>query len=143
MPHIGRVEMAPATEVFAGWWDGPEPGDRNSNDSLDEPPLIAELPLPAGKYVISATLNVQGPGYVVCKLIAGEDFDHARVLVDLDHIDQGYGQRVALNVVHEFTAPDAAKIKYGHHLGAGTWSFLKIIAFRVEKFSNQPLTLIS
>jgi hypothetical protein len=136
-------DVGPSTDVFAGFWDGPEMMQRTG--TLLEPPPIAELLLPAGKYAISATVDVddvEGPSVVTCKLIAGADFDRAFVtLQSLDSVPDE--QRLALTVVHEFTAPGAAKVACGETFGlTDDWNFLKITAIRVANLANGPLTLL-
>lgn len=131
------------TDVIAGFWDGPEAMPRTGANA--EPPPIAQLPLPAGKYAISATLDVtalEDTTAVTCKLVAGGDFD--QTFVTLEAPDSLPDQkRLALNVVHEFIAPGVARIDCGELFGlADEWSFLKITAIRVANLTNGPLTLI-
>jgi hypothetical protein len=142
-----------STDVFAGFWDG-------SIQLPPSPPLgltmkpLAKLPLPAGKYAISATLDINDQsaveGFVTCTLTAGIDFDKTQKIlapeVTSNEPDVGSLDRVALQVVHEFRQPDAAIISCGASdlLGTGsvTASFMKITATRVANLTNGPLTVL-
>jgi hypothetical protein len=130
-----------STDVFAGFWDGPEPMPP-MGQFLVIPP-IAQLALPAGKFAISATLDVStddGPADVSCALRAGVDFDRA----DNDLNASSSRRRLALTVVHEFTGPGTAQVGCGHFDSdlQVWWGFLKITAIRVADLSNGPLTLL-
>jgi hypothetical protein len=134
------------TEVIAGFADGP-----GSLPSGATPEPIAELPLPQGKYAVSATLGITpgatlGGVFVRCELRAGGDFDHAELdLNGLLELDSPHVGRVPLNLVHEFAEAGAAVVSCGSSAGgpgSGDWSFLKITAIRVASLTNGPLLLI-
>jgi hypothetical protein len=134
-------DVGPSTDTFAGFYDGPVALPKGF---FPEP--IAELPLPAGRYAISAKLEADNVDAVAlgvqCELHAGLDFDKASV--DLLEPAPAHGA-LSLEVVHEFAGPgDAVVSCAGGTFGAGSgrWSFLKINAIRVASVSNVPLTLL-
>jgi hypothetical protein len=137
------------TDVFAGFYDGPAAMPLLVGGPFPVTPVpIARLALPAGKYAISATLDLENTSagdfgdVVICELDAGGDFD--RSLVQLGPFNQPAGAtRIALEVVHEFGGQGAAEMRCGHALNITSveWSFLKITAIRVTNLSNGPLTL--
>jgi hypothetical protein len=139
-----------STDVVAGFYDGPVAMPLLVGSPFPITPVpIARLPLPVGKYAISATLDVENTGsrdfgdVVDCELHAAGDFD--RALVQLGPFNQpASATRMALQVVHEFGEPGAAEMRCGHAvaLTSGEWSFLKITAIRVGTLTNGPLTLI-
>jgi len=141
-------DVGPGTAVVAGFYDGPVPLPRGGFTSL--PPPIAELALPAGKYAISATLDVDSidaPTAVAvrCELHAGADFDETGAAL-AGEFAAGYESRLTMSVVHEFAKPgdavvncDGATVGPG---GAGEWRFLKVVATRVSSLSNGPLELL-
>jgi hypothetical protein len=91
------------TEVVAGFADGP-----GSLPSGATPQPLAKLPLPQGRYAISATIGISpgatlGGVFVRCELRAGGDFDRAELdLNGLLELDGPHVGRVPLNLVHEF-----------------------------------------
>jgi len=141
-------DKGPATDVFAGFYDGPValPVVANPNELEG----IAKLALPEGRYAITATVNVvnddlNNANSIDCKLSAGADFDITGL--DLSHapsvgedLVNDFG-RLTLQVVHEFSAPGDAVVSCGAFF-ASRWSFLKITAIRVGALSNGPLTLL-
>jgi hypothetical protein len=141
-------DVGAGSDVFAGFHDAPTPlavlpGPFGSGP----PPTIAQLSLPAGKYAITATVDVASTGaevgdVVACELHAGVDFD--QTLVQLGPFNTpGSLSRLALQVVHEFSEPGAAELRCGHAVPftSDTASELKIVATRVASLSNGPLIL--
>jgi hypothetical protein len=139
-------------DVFAGFYDGPVamPLLQGPGPFPIEPVPIARLALPAGKYAITATIDVgtETPSdfgdVVICALHAGDDFD--RTLARLDRFNEpGSRARLTLEVVHEFGGQGVAEMRCGHGLAltADQWSFLKITATRVANLTNGPLELVS
>lgn len=138
-------------DVFAGFYDGPVAMPLLVGGPFPVTPVpIARLALPAGKYAISATLDVENLGdgelgdVVICQLHAGGDFDSS--LVHLGPFNKPAGEtRMALQVEHAFVTQGAAEMRCGHALNitSDEWSFLKITAIRVGTLSNGPLELVS
>lgn len=102
---------------------------------------VAKLSLPAGKYLIFAKLFTGPPisglnEHVRCNLEAGTDFD--RVVVNHDAATAFVS--MSLNVVHEFTSPDAVALRCGHDFTSGSTDllFIKISAVEVGALSNVP-----
>jgi hypothetical protein len=136
-------DTSAGTEVVSGFADGP-----GNVPSGETPQPVRQLPLPKGKYAISATFDVSeglnlGLAFVQCELRAGPDFDRteidfAGVLNAADGTD-----RVALSVVHEFVDPGSAVLSCRGPTdpGPARWHFLKITAIRVQGLSNGPLAL--
>jgi hypothetical protein len=139
------------TDVFAGFYDGPVAMPLLVGGPFPVTPVpIARLALPAGRYAISATLDLENTGagdfgdVVICELDAGGDFD--RSLVQIGPFNQPAGAtRIALEVVHEFGGKGATEMRCGHALNITSveWSFLKITAVRVATLTNGPLELVS
>ena len=144
----GLIENANSGKIFAGFDDGP----RDLPNAFP-PPMIAELPLPAGSYAIFAKLSFHNPllsrtATVDCKLQAGEDFDEIRVIVErIDEVDQPGIPDVegttdlaqVLEVVHRFWEPGTVFLRCGERSSAGTqvvYQDLKIIAIRGSSLSN-------
>jgi hypothetical protein len=132
---------AGSAEVISGYADGP-----TYIPCCDTLEPLRQLVLPAGKYAIVATLDVDsganlGRTGVRCELHAGADFDRSDV--DLGGALGGppVTERVALTVVHEFTEPSAAVVSCQVDAQiAARWSFLKVTAVRVTSLSNAPLS---
>jgi hypothetical protein len=102
---------------------------------------VARLDVPAGSYVAVAKLYTTVPvahsGFaetVQCRLTAGADFDQTFVTHDAV---TAFGT-VALNVVHQFTAPGSISLGCGHVFtnGQTTLQFVKVSALRVASLSN-------
>lgn len=116
------------------------------------PVPIAELPLPAGKYLISGTVDVNNlfpnaDDAATCELHAGADFDRASPTLDAPSASSGIQfatARMSMQVVHQFDAPGVAEMRCGHLSATepGQWRFLKIIAIRVANLANGLLTLL-
>jgi hypothetical protein len=70
-------DVGSQSDVHAGFYDGPV-----SLPQGTAPQPIAQLPLPAGKYAVVATLNAVSTFaygvYAICELQAGADFDKDR-----------------------------------------------------------------
>jgi hypothetical protein len=139
-------------DVFAGFYDGPVaiPLLQGGGPFPTDPVPIARLALPAGKYAITATIDVgietqsDFGDVVICALHAGEDFD--RTLAQLDGFNEpGSRARLTLEVVHQFGGEGVAEMRCGHALAltADQWSFLKITAIRAAALTNGPLELVS
>jgi hypothetical protein len=130
-------DVGPGTDVFAGFHDDFVSLPVSATLS---PTPIAMLAVPSGKYVVSATLDVDsawiGENGARCELRAGADFDRAEVVLELSF---GVG-RLALQVVHEFGTPGEVVIACAS-IRAADSRFLKITAIRVTNLSNGPLTL--
>jgi hypothetical protein len=132
-------DVGSGSDVHAGFYDGPV-----SLPLSPTPQPIAQLPLPAGKYVVEATLNAGSTTYGVyatCELHTGADFDTAVTVLDTSSQLNSAESRLTLQVVHEFAEPGAAIVRCNAFLGSGHWKFLKIVATRVESLSNGPLIL--
>jgi hypothetical protein len=130
------------TDVFAGFQDASTAMPVNDTPS---PVPIAKLAVPSGKYLVSATLDVDslsiGGNEARCELRAGADFD--RTDIELGGVFAQRGTRdvrLALNVVHELDAPGEVVMACAS-TDSAYWSFLKITATRVASLSNGPLTL--
>ena len=108
------------------------------------PPVVASLPLPAGRWVVyakaQASLEYNAKQAVVaagatydavgCQLRAGEDVDVSTV--------EGFSGILALQVVHRYTAPGLVQLEcYG--LLDPKLSAIKLTAIRVAKLKNQPV----
>jgi hypothetical protein len=140
----------PGTDVIAGFYDGPV--DLPVFTTPFQPLPIAELPLPPGKYLIEATVDLNNlfptvDDAVTCELHAGADFDRASPTMNAPAPSSGIAfasTRVALMVVHQFDTPGVAEMRCGHLAGVeqGQWRFLKITAIRVATASNGLLTLL-
>lgn len=105
------------------------------------PVSVTHLDLPAGSYVVFAKLWSSFPisGFadsVECRLVAGGDSD--RTWVTQDAL-LGYSS-IALNVVHQFTAPGTADLICRHlYRSDDTTLFdIKITAIRLATVSNVP-----
>jgi hypothetical protein len=130
-------------DVFAGFHVGPETIPFNF---LGTTP-VAQLALPAGKYTITATLDVDNETAVqltvACTLQAGADSDGTVVALG-PQFEIASAERLTLQVVHEFTQPGDAIVSCGDvplGPGSGSWSSLEVTATRVASLSNGPLTL--
>ena len=108
------------------------------------PPVVASLPLPAGRWVVQAKAQASldydvhqavvaaGATYdvVSCQLRAGADSDVSVV--------EGFSGTLALQVVHRFSAPGLVQLEcYG--LLDPKMSAIKLTATRVAKLKNQPV----
>jgi hypothetical protein len=108
------------------------------------PPVVASLPLPAGRWVVQAKAQASldydpkqaivaaGATYDVvgCQLRAGADTDVARV--------EGFSGTLALQVVHRYTSPGLVQLEC-YAMLAPTLSAIKLTAIRVAKLKNQPV----
>jgi hypothetical protein len=108
------------------------------------PPVMASLPLPAGRWVVNAKAQASldydpkqavvaaGATYDVvgCQLRAGADTDVARV--------EGFSGTLALQVVHRYTAPGLVQLEC-YAMLAPKLSAIKVTAIRVAKLKNQPV----
>lgn len=106
------------------------------------PAGIAEIPLPAGKYTVIASLTVGNdafdPNFVRCRLLAGSDSDEADA--DLGALtDPGASIKLELNLVHEFAAASTARIYCGGHAEA-SWIGLQITAVSASSITTVPFT---
>jgi hypothetical protein len=133
-------DQGPSTDVYSGFSDGPR-----ALPASPTPQPIAQLPLPAGKYAIVATLDIEaGPISGVaadCELRAGSDYDTTGASLDSPLVSEtNIENRLTLQVAHEFSDSDAATVLCDS-IGQGDWSYLKITATRVATLSNGPLTL--
>jgi hypothetical protein len=102
------------------------------------PPVLAELPLAAGSYSISAALevsnNVFDANYVGCSLSAGTDEDET--LAHLAQLtDPGDEARLALQTVHTFAAAGTVRLRCSA-LAEAIWTDLRITAVRAGRVSN-------
>jgi hypothetical protein len=105
------------------------------------PVSVTHLDLPAGNYVIFAKLWSSFPisGYadsVECRLVAGGDSD--RTWVTQDAL-LAYSS-IALNVIHQFTAPGNADLicRHVYTSNDSTLFDIKITAIRLATVSNVP-----
>jgi hypothetical protein len=131
----------PRTDVVAGFHD-----DDVVLPIGDTSQPVARLPVPRGRYAVTATLTVDSlsiaANHVTCKLSAGADFD--RTTVDLDGALSGplRTTRIVLEVVHDFA--DAGDFVIAC---AGTYQadarVLKVIATRVSSLTNTQLEMVS
>jgi hypothetical protein len=108
------------------------------------PPVVASLPLPAGRWVVQAkaqaildydpkqAIVAAGDTYdtVGCQLRAGAD-------TDASHVD-GFSGTLALQVVHRYTTPGLVQLECFSILEAKL-SAIKLTAIRVAKLKNQPV----
>jgi hypothetical protein len=109
------------------------------------PPVVASLPLPAGRWVVQAKAQAilhydvhkavvaAGATYdvVACQLRAGADTDATSV--------SGFSGALSLQVVHSYKTPGPVQVEcYG--LLEPKLSDIKITAIRVAKLKNQPVT---
>jgi hypothetical protein len=108
------------------------------------PPVVASLPLPAGRWVVQAKAQASldynpnqavvaaGATYDVvgCQLRAGADTDGSRV--------EGFSGTLALQVVHRHTSPGLVQLEC-YAMLALKLSDIKPTAIRVAKLKNQPV----
>jgi len=108
------------------------------------PPVVASLPLPAGRWVVNAKAQASldynpkqavvaaGATYDVvgCQLRAGADTDDSRV--------EGFSGTLALQVVHRYTTPGLVQLEC-YAMLAPKLSHIKLTAIRVAKLKNQPV----
>lgn len=128
----GQVQLPSTLAAFAGLTQG------------QPPPVVASLPLPAGRWVVNAKAQAildynpklaviaAGATYdtVNCQLRAGVDSDVSGV--------SGFSGILALQVVHRYKAPGLVQLEcYG--LLEAKVSAIKITAIRVSKLKNQPV----
>jgi hypothetical protein len=110
----------------------------------ETPPVVASLPLPAGRWVVNAKAQASldydpkqaivaaGATYDVaaCRLRAGADTDDAGV--------EGFSGVLALQVVHRYKSPGLVQLEcYG--MLEPKLSAIKLTAIRVAKLKNQPV----
>jgi hypothetical protein len=105
---------------------------------INTPPVVAELPLAAGSYTISAALevdnNVFDTNYVGCSLAAGTDEDET--LAHLAQLtDPGDETRLVLQTVHTFAAAGKAQLRCSG-LAEAIWTHLRITAVRAGSVTN-------
>jgi hypothetical protein len=128
------------TDVFAGFRDDFTWLPTNTTQT---PEPIASLPVPAGRYLATATLDLEGSTtertYVTCDLRAANDFDETTVGVDGLLASSGVGaSRIALQVVHQFA--ESGHIVIACVSTGGTRAgFLKVVATRASGLANAPL----
>jgi len=124
-------------EVFSGF--------RNAALLSGSTPLVMNLPVPAGSYMIVAKasayngLSSSSPSHVVfCELEAGTDFDRS-----FSRIRPSDEQTLANTVVHTFTSPGTVRLECNDTTGASATTlmeFAKVTAIRVNApISNMPL----
>jgi hypothetical protein len=108
------------------------------------PPVVASLPLPAGRWVVNAkaqaTLDYDPKQAVVaagatydvvgCRLRAGADTDESRV--------EGFSGTLALQVVHRYTSPGLVQLECYAMLDPKLTG-IKLTAIRVTKLKNQQV----
>jgi hypothetical protein len=103
---------------------------------------IAQLPLPAGKYTVIASLIVGNSAFdsnfVQCELFAGSDVDEAFAALGA-LTDPGDTVKLDLNIVHEFAAAGHAEVDCGGHAEA-SWIDLHITAVRAAGITTVPFT---
>jgi hypothetical protein len=145
-----KAADAEVGEARAAYRDGPvqlpsELAEFLGATKPQPPPVVASLPLPAGRWVIQAKAqaildyNVKqavvaaGATYdtVSCQLRAGVDTDASAV--------SGFSGTLALQVVHGYTTPGLVQLECFGILSAKV-SAIKITAIRVAKLKNQPVT---
>jgi hypothetical protein len=137
-------DAAPGTDVVAGFHDGPVWLPVNDTHA---PEPIARLPVTPGKYLVTATLDLEtasiGRIYTTCELRAGTDLDRTTLgLAGLLNQGGQHSSRIALQVVHEFTDPADVVMACAATYGA-RWRFLKTAATRVSGLTNAPLELVA
>jgi hypothetical protein len=105
---------------------------------------IAQLPLPAGKYTVIASLTVDNDAFdsnaVRCQLFAvggGDDDEAFAFLAALT--DPGDTLKIDLNIVHEFAAAGHVEVDCGAHAEA-SWIDLHITAVRAASITTVPFT---
>ena len=140
-------------KIIAGFDDGPREMPRFVFG--EEIPQIAKLNIPVGNYAIFAKLVVNtkelgGPGvtrkeFANCKLAAGEDFDNANALLEVEDdrptIETINDEAVlTLEVVHRFAAPGEAVLRCSKGPFSGDAPMelrnIKIIAMEAASISN-------
>lgn len=145
-----KAADAEVGEARAAYRDGPvqlpsELAEFLGATKPQPPPVVASLPLPAGRWVIQAKAqaildyNVKqavvaaGATYdtVSCQLRAGVDSDVSGV--------SGFSGTLSLQVVHGYTTPGLVQLECFGILAAKV-SAIKITAIRVAKLKNQPVT---
>jgi hypothetical protein len=125
------------SDAFSGFKNGPV----SIPDTLG---TIASLPIAgAGKYVVVGKawlFNLQNANVLVlCRLVAGTDFDESRTSLEGNNVNFVSGASVAFNVVHEFTAAGAVDLQC-NDFGVNTEAnFIKITAIRVGNLTNTAL----
>ena len=141
------IQAATSGKGFSGFFDGPVPMPTGGDAPDDEPTVIARLPLPAGKWIVSAKLWVGNdsemlPNFVHCKLTADVNFDRANVMLG-PQATGGAFQTIAMSVVTELVTPSRVSFACSdNHLGSSShWGDLKITAIGVSSLQNGPLTL--
>jgi hypothetical protein len=108
------------------------------------PPVVASLPLPAGRWVVSAKANASldyNPQMAVAA--AGDTFDvvgcQLRAGVDTDVSGvEGFSGALAMQVVHRYTTPGLVQLECWGLLQP-TLHAIKLTAIRVSKFTNQAV----
>jgi hypothetical protein len=145
-----KAADAEVGEARAAYRDGPVPLPSELAEFLgatkpQPPPVVASLPLPAGRWVIQAkalaildynvhlAVAAAGDTYdtVSCQLRAGVDSDVSGV--------SGFSGTLALQVVHGYTTPGLVQLECFGILVAKVRD-IKITAIRVAKLKNQPVT---
>lgn len=105
---------------------------------INTPPVLAELPVAAESYSISAELevsnNVFDANYVGCSLSAGTDEDET--LAHLAQLtDPGDEARLALQTAHTFAAAGTVRLRCSA-LAEAIWTDLRITAVRAGSVTN-------
>jgi hypothetical protein len=149
---VAQLKAADAEvgEARAAYRDGPVPLPSKLAEFLgatqpQPPPIVASLPLPAGRWVVQAKAQAileydakqavvaAGATYdtVHCQLRAGADTDASGV--------SGFSGTLALQVVHRYATPGLVQLEcFG--LLEPKLSAIKITAIRVAKLKNQPVS---
>jgi len=153
-----RAGQLPAGAKGATGAQGPkgdkgDKGDTGPSDAFQisrnaiSPPVIPAgstvsllaLPLPPGKYVVFAKLDMDataGPVTVTCRLQAGSATD--KVLTTIDGVG---GYSCNMQTVHEFAAPGAASLTIQTPVGSSVrGGDAKLTAIRVGALQNSEVT---
>jgi len=150
-----RAGQLPAGAKGATGAQGPkgDKGDTGLSDAFQisrnaiSPPVIPagstvsllELPLPPGKYVVFAKLDMDataGPVTVTCRLQAGSATDKV-----LTTIDGEGGYSCNMQTVHEFAASGAASLTIETPVGSSVrGGDAKVTAIRVGALQNSEVT---
>jgi hypothetical protein len=145
-----KADDAEAGEARAAYRDGPVALPSKLAEFLgvtqpQPPPVVASLPLPAGRWVVQAKAQASleydvhqavvaaGATYDVvgCQLRAGADTDASGV--------EGFSGILSLQVVHRYTTPGLVALEcYG--LLSPKLSDIKITAIQVAKLKNQAVS---
>ena len=150
--RVGQLPAGPKGDTGAQGLKG-DKGDTGPSDAFQissnaiSPPVLPAgltvslltLPLPAGKYVLFAKLDMDataGPVTVTCRLQAGSATD--KVLTTIDGVG---GYSCNMQTVHEFAAPGAASLTIETPVGSSVrGNDAKLTAIRVGALQNSEVT---